>query len=463
MGNLPAAFKERIIAQFAEKSNLFLEAITNVQAPVSIRINPTKIKSYPQKLKAIDWCQNGFYLPKRPIFTLDPWIHAGAYYVQEASSMVLDAVLKQILDSNPIKILDLCAAPGGKSTLIAAAMPTGSVLVANEVIKSRSGVLAENIQKWSAENTIVTCNDPSHFSKLSEFFDCIVVDAPCSGEGLFRKEPESCNQWSEEAVNLCAQRQKRILAAIWPALSVGGKLIYSTCTYNSTENEEIIKWACDTLGAEEIKINLHPDWGFTQGNPHGIHAYPHQVNGEGFYIAILQKTGISTKSNTKFKFSKNVNQVPKDRITYLKNVVPDLLFSDYRNQLIAFSDDFKEVLSYLDQNLYIVQAGLGVGTFINNELIPDHALALSTSLPPTAFPTIQLQHKEALNYLRKDVLSPQSSATGWHLVQYNGLGLGWMKQLQGRSNNAYPKNWRIQMETKNKMDEELFTLNSFIQ
>ncbi len=461
MIKLPVAFKENIVAQLGAESHEMLDAISSTASPVSIRINSKKLKHLP-KLEAVPWCKDAFYLPQRPLFTQDPLIHAGAYYVQEASSMLLDTVLRQILSEEPVKMLDVCAAPGGKSTLIASVLPEGSILVANEVIKSRSNILLEILQKWSADNTIVTSNDPSQLGKLTAFFDCILVDAPCSGEGLFRKDPESCNQWSEEAVHLCMQRQKRILADVWQALSEGGYLIYSTCTYNSSENEEIMQWVCETLGAEEIKIKVHPEWGFTQGNPYGLHAFPHKVKGEGFYIALLQKTATNHPSKYSNRFSKNLNQVPKEKISALKNILPNLLFSEYRNKIVAYTHDFKEVLSYLDQNLYIQEAGLSVGTFIHNELIPEHALALSNHLQVGTFPNILLSHKESLHYLRKDVLHPQSNTNGWHLVQFNGIGLGWMKQLQGRSNNAYPKNWRIQMEIKQVEEENLFSLGRFI-
>ena len=228
----------------------------------SVRLNPDKILNIPSsilklQLARVLWSSNGFYLKERPSFTLDPLFHAGAYYVQEASSMFLEEVLKQSVDlSKPLRVLDLCAAPGGKSTLIQSVISKDSLLVSNEVIKTRVNILSENITKWGGANVIVTNNDPSDFKRLPGYFDVIVVDAPCSGSGLFRKDPNAINEWSENNVALCAQRQQRILADILPSLKEGGVLIYSTCSYSQVEDEDISNWLQKEYSLFNIRYSL---------------------------------------------------------------------------------------------------------------------------------------------------------------------------------------------------------------
>ncbi|MES1226926.1 MAG: RsmB/NOP family class I SAM-dependent RNA methyltransferase, partial [Bacteroidota bacterium] len=199
----------------------------------SVRVNPNRTFNVEYSTLNVQgkvpWSSNGYYLSERPSFTTDPLFHAGAYYVQEASSMFLEEAVKQTCDlSKPLKVLDLCAAPGGKSTLLQSIISNESLLISNEVIKSRVNILSENITKWGAANVVVTNNDPKDFQRLPEYFDLIVIDAPCSGSGLFRKDPEAITEWSSDNVMLCSQRQQRILADILPCLKPGGILIYST-------------------------------------------------------------------------------------------------------------------------------------------------------------------------------------------------------------------------------------------
>ena len=246
----------------------------------------------------VQWSSNGFYLQKRPSFTLDPLFHAGAYYVQEASSMFLEEALKQTVDlSQPIKILDLCAAPGGKSTLIQSVINNESLLVSNEVIKTRVNILSENITKWGAANVIVTNNDAKDFQRLPNYFDVIVVDAPCSGSGLFRKDREAISEWSEQNVHLCSQRQQRILADVLPALKEDGVLIYSTCSYSEEEDEQIADWLVEEFKVQSLKFKVEEEWGIVETqsskqNASGYRFYPDKVKGEGFFIAVFKKGGV---------------------------------------------------------------------------------------------------------------------------------------------------------------------------
>lgn len=259
----------------------FIEVHNTGQQVTSIRINPKKLpqdqkNDYSSQViphlainnrQKVSWSTHGYYLSERPSFTLDPFFHAGAYYVQEASGMFLEQAIRQTIDlSRSIKVLDLCAAPGGKSTLIESLISDKSLLVSNEVIKSRASVLEENITKWGAQNAIVTNNDPVSFKWLDNYFDVIVVDAPCSGSGLFRKDAKAIDEWSEDNVQLCSQRQQRILADVYPALKKDGILIYSTCSYSSEENECISDWLLDSFAVASVQLSVRNDQGAEYGN-----------------------------------------------------------------------------------------------------------------------------------------------------------------------------------------------------
>ncbi|HEX8060200.1 MAG TPA: RsmB/NOP family class I SAM-dependent RNA methyltransferase, partial [Cyclobacteriaceae bacterium] len=278
---IPEAFERRMTLRgdFIE----FKKALS--EEPVSsIRIN--RLKKPNLAGEHVSWCSTGIYLPERPVFTLDPNFHAGAYYVQEASSMFLEQAVKSSVDlSKPLRVLDLCAAPGGKSTHLLQLISNESLLVSNEVIRSRAMILSENIQKWGKSNVIVTNNDPKDFTELNGYFDLIVVDAPCSGEGLFRKDEDAMQEWSDENVNLCSLRQRRILADVWPALKENGVLIYCTCTYNEAENENNLKWLSEQKDIELIDLPHFPGVEKTTG----YRFMPHKVKGEGFFIAAVRK------------------------------------------------------------------------------------------------------------------------------------------------------------------------------
>lgn len=239
----------------------FIEA-HQMQAATSIRLHPQKGKNLFADNEQVPWCATGRYMPQRPVFTTDPLYHAGAYYVQEPSSMFLDYVLGQLLPNRSgLRVLDLCAAPGGKSTLIASLLEEDSLLVSNEVIRTRASILEENMTRWGHMNTWVTSNDPRDLGKLKSYFDVIVVDAPCSGSGLFRKDQRALDEWSEGNVQLCSQRQQRILADIWPSLKQGGILVYATCSYSQQEDEDVIDWVADTFGVDSLGVEVNESGG----------------------------------------------------------------------------------------------------------------------------------------------------------------------------------------------------------
>ena len=423
----------------------------------SVRLNPEKILNIPSSIlnlqpERVLWSSNGFYLKERPSFTLDPLFHAGAYYVQEASSMFLEEVLKQSVDlSKPLRVLDLCAAPGGKSTLIQSIISKDSLLVSNEVIKTRVNILSENITKWGGANVIVTNNDPSDFKRLPGYFDVIVVDAPCSGSGLFRKDPNAINEWSENNVALCAQRQQRILADILPSLKEGGVLIYSTCSYSQVEDEDISNWLQKEYSLFNIQYSIPNDWGIVESNG-GYRFYPDKVKGEGFFIAGFRKPqaesdeghvleGRIQKKHSKSKATQ-VSEMEIETLRLYVNNVDDFFFIKQNEEVIALPVYFENDLAIIQSALYIKKAGVKLGTLIRNELIPAHELAVSNIIN-SSLPKIEIEKEAALQYLRKVDITVDSEMKGWVLLTYEQLPLGWIKLMANRSNNYYPAAWRI--------------------
>ena len=269
--SLPEAFIRNIRRDIPGDADALFSVLDGTP-PVSVRWNPYKTQS-PAEGIPVAWCRYGRYLPERPSFTTDPLFHAGAYYVQEASSMFVEHLLRSTTEPEGARILDLCAAPGGKATLYSTLAGGDGIVIANEVIRSRALILADNIRKWGIGNTMVTNNDPAHFAGLGEWFDAVAVDAPCSGEGMFRKSPEARGEWSEANVRLCAARQRRIVSDAWAALRPGGVLIYSTCTFNRTEDEENVRWIAEELGGEDAGAMVPPDWGIEEREAGGVRCF----------------------------------------------------------------------------------------------------------------------------------------------------------------------------------------------
>lgn len=443
---LPADFEDRLKPVLGTEWNAFINAL-NEPAPTSVRINPYK-NSFAEG-SSIPWTSFGKYLTERPKFTLDPTFHAGAYYVQEASSMFLEQALKQTTDlTKKLNVLDVSAAPGGKSTHLLSLLSRESLLIANEVIRSRATILAENIQKWGCSNAIVTNNDPEDFSRLSGFFDVLVVDAPCSGEGLFRKDPEAMKEWSPENVDLCGKRQRRILADVWPALKEEGVLIYSTCTYNRFENEETMQWLREQKDAESLELKTQGDWGIDhihENGIHGYHFYPHKVKGEGFFLSVIRKK--SATQGVSLKARKGLNPPAKkieDQLRAWTTVTEPQFFTWNETAFVIPGSLYKETAFLLD-HLKFVQAGTALATLKHDKLIPEHAAALAVDLNKNHFKQLGVTEDDALRYLRKEPMQIQSTGKGYALVMFNGLPLGWVNMLDNRMNNLYPKEWRIRM------------------
>lgn len=473
-GLLPESFTQYIQTYLPTKEHAaFFNALQGT-APVSIRLNPTKVNNETRHLFSkhpqVKWCEWGYYLPERPIFTLDPLWHAGVYYPQEASSMFIAHIFQHLeQEQAAIKILDLCAAPGGKSTLLNTLLSKNSLLIANEVIKSRADILSENLSKWGQANCIITNNDPSDFTPLNHYFDVVLADVPCSGEGMFRKQPKAVVEWSLDNVQLCAARQKRIVHQAAQLVKPGGYLIYSTCTYQTSENEDNIAWLQENYPLKSIAIPIPSEWGISHvcqsskaGEVNAYRFYPHKVQGEGFFVSVLQKNDDepeqthSNKKNKKRKAKKqqsttnhtNFKQLGRKDITvveqFLQMSLSDYVVYELKNkQLIAVSKNISDCLNDIANSSYIKQAGISLGTLKGKQLIPHHHLAMSTLV--SNYPDcINLNKEQALQYLRRENFKPiLPAAKGWYLVQYQKVNLGWIKHLGQRFNNYYPKHWRI--------------------
>ncbi len=448
---LPPAFVDSLSNILPADERQALLAAFDTPAPTSIRFNPYKISQRPEG-NPVPWSRYGFYLDERPLFTVDPLFHGGAYYVQEASSMFLERIFRAAFpeEGQSLKILDLCAAPGGKTTHLAALAGLESTVVANEVIRPRAKILSENVQKWGLGNVVVTSNDPSHFSSLTQYFDLIVVDAPCSGEGMFRKTPEARAEWTPANVQLCAARQQRILTDAWGALRKGGVLIYSTCTFNRTENEENVAWLAGEHNCEAVHVDTADLPGVVRGEAGGIETFrffPHRITGEGFFAAVFRKGGNPHKEqNHRFRKAA-LSDLPKaarmevaswcDQPEYMRfGALAD-------GRVFGYYGDTIHDVNLLADRLSLLHSGIEMGQLMNGKLKPEASLALFHGVSRERAPEADLELVDALRYLRKDEVAADRFAEGINLVTFQGLPLGWIKRIGHRSNNLFPKEWRI--------------------
>jgi len=457
--NLPQAFIERTRQLLGEDIYPQFEEALATDTPVSIRPNRTKCQ-LPVEGEPIPWATSGIYLKNRPTFTFDPLFHAGCYYVQEASSMFVEHALQEYV-KEPVVMLDLCAAPGGKSTLCRSVLPEGSLLVANEVMRNRSQILAENLIKWGHPEVVVTNNDPADFTELTHLFDVILTDVPCSGEGMFRKDPVAVEEWSLENVDICWRRQRRILTDIWPSLKPGGLLIYSTCTFNREEDEDNVWWIAKELGADVLEVPVDESWGITGnlvGGDFPVYRFlPHKTKGEGFFLAVLRKHEDEC-GETPSRFSKSPSRmdkkkkgkdnkqpmaVPKEAKEWLAST-PDYSLAMKETNVVAFPKAYQDEYALLQQTLKVIHAGITLGEIKGKDLIPHHSLAMSTALASDVFPKAEVTYEQAIAYLRKEGLNLGADVPrGYVLLTYKGVALGFVKNIGNRANNLYPQEWRI--------------------
>ncbi|MEI6050357.1 MAG: rRNA methyltransferase [Bacteroidota bacterium] len=454
---LPEEFIERLDSQKYIESKALLKALEE-PSPVSIRINTSKWNKKPSDSEAVPWCRNGYYLGIRPSYTLDPLFHSGCYYPQEASGMFLEQVVMQAAVSlENIRVLDLCGAPGGKSTHLSDIIGPDNLLVANEVIRSRASILAETITKWGSGNAIVTRNDPSVFGRLTGYFDIILIDAPCSGEGMFRNNV-AVNEWSAENTRHCSERQKRILMDVWPALKENGILIYSTCTFNPGENEENIKWLTGKHEAEVIRLNTTDFECITEIDYEGVFGYgfyPDKIRGEGFFISAIRKRGKQEKKPGRNQRKSELNPGKTDfEIAKRWTHFPNESLLKWGDEVFAVPCGRDDYLN-LVENLKIVKPGTKIFTVKKNDYLPSHELALSNQLKNDAFTREEVSLSHAVAYLRRDNFTLLSSSKGWNIVTYKGANLGFVNNIGKRLNNYYPVEWRIRMNVPEPGKENL--------
>lgn len=456
---LPAVFVETVAAAVPG-----LAESLDGDAPVSIRFNPYKPGTGTTAgcSSPVPWTESGeaCYLAGRPVFTADPVFHGGAYYVQEAGSMFVGWLLRRVLrqtDAAVPKVLDLCAAPGGKTTHIASIVGSRAVVVANEVIRPRAKILVENVQKWGSGNVAVTSNDPADFgNRLPGFFDVVVADVPCSGEGMFRKDYGARAEWSPENVQLCAARQRRIVSDAWDALRPGGTLIYSTCTFNAEEDERNVRWIADSLGGAVTEYGEVPGGivpGVCGGGAAGWHFYPHRVRSEGFFAAAIRKSEGPAPSAKKNKTVGTLIPLGrKDRDEAARWIDPEKGIERFAagpgGMSYGFSEPMHDTVSALLGGRFgLLYSGVQLGEMIRGALKPSHALALYHGLNREAAAVAPLSEEAAMEYLRKGssaaLLPADAFAGGLNLATCREVALGWVKRIGNRYNNLYPSAWRV--------------------
>ena len=419
-----------------------VEAITASEPSVAVRVNEARGAKVPAGARRVPWCAEGFYLADRPAFTFDTDWHAGHYYVQDASSMFITHVIKHFVHE-PVRYLDLCAAPGGKTTAAMQALPPRSLTVANEIVPPRARVLADNAIRWGNPRCVVTSNAPANLGKFSGFFDVIATDVPCSGEGMMRKDDEAVAQWSPALVEQCAQRQREILADVWPALRPGGLLIYSTCTYNRQENEEIADFIVSELGATSLEVPIEAGWNIHPAIGSPCHCYrfmPHRVDGEGLFMTVFRKAGEGPRQDIRIK-EKNAKKVDETCKQWLAKP-QDYIIDQQGDLTIAVPQDIGREVAALRASLNVLHAGVELATVMGRKMVPHHALAMSTARADGAFPVCEVDYPTALRYLRGESITVDGPR-GHVLIAHQGAVLGFANNLGNRANNLYPKPQRI--------------------
>ena len=418
------------------------DTLANTAPEVSVRINWAKFTGALPVADQVAWWSSGFYFPERGSFTFDPRLHQGLYYVQDAASMFIAHIARFLAGGKPVKWLDACAAPGGKTTAVIDALPEGSVVVANEFVHTRADILRENLAKWGYPDVRVTNADTKIFRKYKGLFDVVAADVPCSGEGMMRKDPEAVAQWSGALVESCAGRQREIVANLWESLAPGGYFVYSTCTFNRVENEEMVQWIVDEYDAEPVDISVDESWGIAPGIDTRIPCYrfiPGITRGEGLFIAVVRKP----QSDASFHI-KNKHKVAK--VSGTKVDVSDWLNSEAQ---VGIAVDKDRVMALPTSALALsmppeLRPEIPIAVIKGRDLIPTQNLAQSSLLNSGKFRKVEVDRFTALKYLRCEALTlPADTEKGFVLLTYGGLPLGFVKNLGNRANNLYPAEWRI--------------------
>lgn len=456
MPQLPEKFIATLTAELgAEECRALCQAL-DTPATVAIRLHPDKPSTSIEGARAIAWSKGGYYLDERPSFTTDPRFHAGAYYVQEPSSQFVGHILRPIIErTQRPRLLDLCAAPGGKSTLYSSLVGSDGLVVANEINRQRAAVLADNVRKWGVGNVAVTNNDPAHFAGFEQWFDVVAVDAPCSGEGMFRKTPEARDEWNEGSAAMCADRQLKILQDIWPTLRAGGTLLYSTCTFNRTEDEGLLERFTEWVGEEELseadEVVVGDDWGIVCGRVGVWQTFrfmPHRAEGEGFFAAVACKSSNAGGKSRNPKSRKSILTNPDRRsITELErwvNAPQQMKWAAINDTFYGYYASHADDMRILAEAMTVIHSGVCMGQIFKGQLKPDHSLAMFTDLNLNTIHSFEISREVALDYLRRnDIGVCEGMAEGINLLRFEGLPLGWIKRVGNRSNNLYPNSLRI--------------------
>jgi len=445
MMTLPQEFVKRMEFQLQDEAEAFFASLER-PSPTSIRLHHLKGRSSFDLSEKVPWCDAGYYLASRPFFHLDPHWHGGAYYVQEASSMILDHVLTQIsLEKKSRTWLDLCAAPGGKTGILASHLGPGDVLVANEVVGQRRSILKENLSKAGYINTFVTGESSASFHE--PFADIILIDAPCAGEGMMRKEPEAIRQWTPSLVDSCSKMQKQIVNDAAKCLKKDGCLIYSTCSYSMDENIHNIKHFINEHKLESVPVSFPGEWGIThihEDGAIGFQLYPHKIKGEGLFIAVLKQ--ITEPEKYAYKKSRKPNNsfepVPSivaEKMDGGSNYLVRKNSPTFELITSAALEKANEVVMHLPRASLVVDAGELKG----KDFVPSHTMAMAC-IQSNDYEIIDLDLTHALDYLERSTNSlPPVTTPGWYLVRYDATILGWLKSTQQGWKNHYPMNWRL--------------------
>lgn len=455
--NIPQGFIDEIKSYESPHFDGLIEALSETDPSVSVRANSGKGIVVPDGADLVPWCKEGWYLVRRQPFTFDPAMHQGLYYVQDASSMIISHIVKTLVsefeEDASLRYLDACAAPGGKTTAAVDALPSTALVVANEYASARAVVLRENIIKWGTPNVVVTRGDASKYGKLKAFFDIIAADVPCSGEGMMRKDSDAVAQWSHSLVEECAMRQREIVDSLWMALKPGGYLIYSTCTFNRSENEEIIDYICRNYQAESVRIPYCDEWGIVEGintKAHCCRFLPHRVKGEGLFVAVLKKTK-SDDCEQPRKPSAKIKKQGKNKQEQQFKEVEQWLQSpekyDLRiigsDQISVFPKHYASELALLQSTLDVIYSGVTIASIKGKDIIPAQSLAMATLLNKKSFHNHEVDYATAIAYLRRESVVIESAPRGYVLLTYKNEPLGFVKNLGNRANNLYPQEWKI--------------------
>jgi len=447
---LPEKFVERVSLDLGETEGRALCGALLGETPVSVRLNPRKSGAHIDG-DPIGWSRYGIRLAERPVFTLDTAFHAGCYYVQEAGSQFVGHIL-ETTGTGDGRILDMCAAPGGKTTLYSALVGPKGLVVANDPVRNRASVLADNVRKWGIGNVVVACDEPQHIAAFENRFDVVAVDAPCSGEGMFRKDERAREEWSENNVRICAARQLQILDCAWRTLRPNGVLIYSTCTFNGIENEGVLQEFSARVGDELVEAEMvacDAAWGIVDGREgvfQTFRFYPHRACSEGFFVAVSRKAASNKRAvmpKPRRKIMSDVTGAVRKELSRWVVHPENMRFADIGGTCYGYySDTYGEVRAFAE-TLNVIYSGVAMGSVYNGKLKPDAALAMFVDLNGNAVPVAELEREDALRYLRKQDIAAAAFVEGINLVKTDGCALGFVKRIGNRCNNMYPNSLRI--------------------